>query len=582
MVKKHLLAQTLALLTVLAGTLAAPTSNVLAKEVSLKQTYVNHKKALKGGTLKVAYPSDTSFKGIFISELATDGPTDTLAQPGWPGIFKQDKNGKIVPGGLVDVSFDRKNKTALLTVSDKARWSDGQPLTSRDLAFVYELVANKNSTSIYYDEDTETIAGMKEYHEGKTDQISGLQLKDDKHLLIHYTEMTPAMEYVGTGYLWNDAQPYHYLKDVPFDKLAQSDQARKHPLSYGPYRIKKIVQGESIEWAPNKYYGGKKAKLDKLVEEIVPNAQEIQAMRAHKYDVILHESNSAYYKTKDLDSYVSLGSLDYGFRYMGFRVGTVDANGASVLDKKLVTNDRNLRLALAYAMNTKEVVKRYGHGLEMWANSMVSPAYGDYHDKNIKPFYQDLKKANKLLDDAGFKRGKDGYRTKPNGKPLTLRVLTYEVGKVDTAIISNYMQLWKKIGVRAKFVSGRPMEFNAYSELLEGNSDKFDIWFGSWTLSSEPSVAATAAYSPLSSFNNGHFATKENTELLHSLNSQRAFNSKYRIAQMHKWQAYMRKEAYVVPLAYTYSLTAVGKNVKGMTVDPSKNLSMWDDVCLTK
>ncbi|MDE6376517.1 MAG: oligopeptide ABC transporter substrate-binding protein, partial [Ligilactobacillus sp.] len=253
MVKKHLLAQTLALLTVLAGTLAAPTSNILAKEVSLKQTYVNHKKALKGGTLKVAYPSDTSFKGIFISELATDGPTDTLAQPGWPGIFKQDKNGKIVPGGLVDVSFDRKNKTALLTVSDKARWSDGQPLTSRDLAFVYELVANKNSTSIYYDEDTETIEGMKEYHEGKTDQISGLQLKDDKHLLIHYTEMTPAMEYVGTGYLWNDAQPYHYLKDVPFDKLAQSDQARKHPLSYGPYRIKKIVQGESIEWAPNKY-----------------------------------------------------------------------------------------------------------------------------------------------------------------------------------------------------------------------------------------------------------------------------------------------------------------------------------------
>ncbi|MDE6376005.1 MAG: oligopeptide ABC transporter substrate-binding protein, partial [Ligilactobacillus sp.] len=72
------------------------------------------------------------------------------------------------------------------------------------------------------------------------------------------------------------------------------------------------------------------------------------------------------------------------------------------------------------------------------------------------------------------------------------------------------------------------------------------------------------------------------TAHLHSRNSQRAINSTYRIAQMHKWQAYMRKEAYVVPLAYTYSLTAVGKNVKGMTVDSSKNLSMWDDVCLTK
>lgn len=580
--KRHIFVRTLALLTVLVGTTAVLTSRALAKEVSLKQTYVNHKKALKGGTLKVGYPSDNSFKGIFISELATDSQTDSLAQPGWPGLFKQDKNGKIAPGGLADVTFDRQNKTALITISPKARWSDGQPLTSRDLAFVYEIIANKDSTSAYYDEDIETIEGLKEYHEGKTDQISGLQLKDDKHLLIHYATMTPAMEYVGTGYLWNDAQPYHYLKDVPFDKMAQSDQARKHPLSYGPYKVKRIVQGESIEWVPNQYYGGKKAKLDKLVEEIVPDNQVVEAMRARKYDVILNESDKTYTRTKGLSSYMTLGSLEYGFQYMGFRVGKVDASGTNVLDKKLVTNERALRLALAYAMNTQEVVEKYGHGLERWANSMVSPAYGDYHDKNVKPFYQDLKRANKLLDAAGFKRGKDGYRTQPNGRPLTLRVLTQEAGKANAAIIANYMQLWKKIGVRTRLVNGRPVEFNNFQELLHGNSDKFDIWFGSWRLSSEPSVAATAAYSPLSSFNHGHFATKENTELLHSLNSPKAFNSKYRIAQMHKWQVYMRKEAYVVPLAYTYNLTAVGKNVKGMTVDPSKNLSQWDDVCLTK
>jgi peptide/nickel transport system substrate-binding protein len=44
----------------------------------------------------------------------------------------------------------------------------------------------------------------------------------------------------------------------------------------------------------------------------------------------------------------------------------------------------------------------------------------------------------------------------------------------------------------------------------------------------------------------------------------------------------MRKEAYVVPLSYSYDLTAVGKNVKGMTVDDSTQLTVWDNVCLTK
>lgn len=580
--RRHLFTQTVALLTVLAGTLAVPTSTVLAKDVTLKQTYVNHKKELKGGTLKVGYPSNTNFKGIFIQELGTDSETNRLAELGQSGLFRKDKNGKYVKGGLADVSFDRGSKTALITIGPKTRWSDGKPVTARDMAFVYEIIANKDSTSEYYSDALETIMGMKEYHEGKADKISGLQIKDSKHLLIHYKKMTPAMEYVDSGYLYNDAQPYHYLKDVPMSKMAQSDKVRKHPLFFGPYTIKKVVQGEAIEWVPNKYYGGKKPKLDKVVEEVVPVAQIAEAMRSHKYDVILHESRATYAKTSKVDQYVTLGTMAYGLQYMGFRVGDKGANGTSVLDKNLVTNNRSLRLALAYAMNTQQIVKEYGAGLQKWANSMVSPAYGAYHDNKIKPYYQNLKKADQLLDRAGFKRGKDGYRTQPNGKELTLHLLDQASGRGNDEIRANYMQLWKKIGVRVELVNDRPLEFNTYEDLLHSNSHKFDIWFGNWSLGQEPSTAATAAYSPKSSFNHGHFVTKENTKLLKSLNSEKAFDPKYRIEQMHKWQEYMRKEAYVVPLSYSYDLTAVGKNVKGMTVDDSTQLTVWDNVCLTK
>ncbi|WP_302450757.1 ABC transporter substrate-binding protein [Ligilactobacillus animalis] len=580
--RRHLFTQTVALLIVLAGTLAVSTSTVLAKDVTLKQTYVNHKKELKGGTLKVGYPSNTNFKGIFIQELGTDSETNRLAELGQSGLFRKDKNGKYVKGGLADVSFDRGSKTALITIGPKTRWSDGKPVTARDMAFVYEIIANKDSTSEYYSDALETIMGMKEYHEGKADKISGLQIKDSKHLLIHYKKMTPAMEYVDSGYLYNDAQPYHYLKDVPMSKMAQSDKVRKHPLFFGPYTIKKVVQGEAIEWVPNKYYGGKKPKLDKVVEEVVPVAQIAEAMRSHKYDVILHESRATYAKTSKVDQYVTLGTMAYGLQYMGFRVGDKGANGTSVLDKKLVTNNRSLRLALAYAMNTQQIVKEYGAGLQKWANSMVSPAYGAYHDNKIKPYYQNLKKADQLLDRAGFKRGKDGYRNQPNGKELTLHLLDQASGRGNDEIRANYMQLWKKIGVRVELVNDRPLEFNTYEDLLHSNSHKFDIWFGNWSLGQEPSTAATAAYSPKSSFNHGHFVTKENTKLLKSLNSEKAFNPKYRIEQMHKWQEYMRKEAYVVPLSYSYDLTAVGKNVKGMTVDDSTQLTVWDNACLTK
>lgn len=409
--RRHLFTQTVALLTVLAGTLAVPTSTVLAKDVTLKQTHVNHKKELKGGTLKVGYPSNTNFKGIFIQELGTDSETNRLAELGQSGLFRKDKNGKYVKGGLADVSFDRGSKTALITIGPKTRWSDGKPVTARDMAFVYEIIANKDSTSEYYSDALETIMGMKEYHEGKADKITGLEEKDSKHLLIHFKELTPAAEYAGSGYVANVAYPYHYLKDVPFDKLVSSDKVRKHPLFFGPYAIKKIVQGESIEWVPNKYYGGPKPKLAKIITEIVPLSQAATAMKSGKYDVLLNTSSATYNKIKDDKKLVTLGSLGTGITYLGFKVGHADKDGKSVMDKSLPISNRALRQAMAYAMNVEAVTKKFGHGVTKHANTLISPNYGTYHDKSVKAYNFNLKKANELLDKAGFKRGKDGYRT---------------------------------------------------------------------------------------------------------------------------------------------------------------------------
>ena len=580
--RRHLFTQTVALLTVLAGTLAVPTSTVLAKDVTLKQTYVNHKKELKGGTLKIGYPSNNNFKGIFIQELGTDSETDSLAELGQPGLFRKDKNGKYVKGGLADVSFDRGSKTALITIGPKTRWSDGEPVTARDVAFVYEIIANKDSTSEYYSENLETIMGMKEYHEGKTDQIAGLQIKDSKHLLIHYTKMAPAMEYVDSGYLYNDAQPYHYLKDVPMAEMAQSDKVRKHPLFFGPYTIKKVVQGEAIEWVPNKYYGGRKPKLDKVVEEVVPVAQVAEAMRSHKYDIILHESRATYAKTSKVDQYVTLGTMAYGLQYMGFRVGDKNPNGKSVLDKELVTNNRALRLALAYAMNTQQIVEEYGAGLQKWANSMVSPAYGAYHDSKTEPYYQNLKKAEHLLDQAGFKRGKDGYRTRPDGKKLTLHLLDQASGRGNDEIRANYMQLWKKIGVKVELKDGRLQEFNSYIEQLVNDGKGFDVWLSNWAVPMPPTTSVAGNYMPSDPYNFAHFVTKENTELIESLSSKKAFNDKYQLKQFYKWQEYMNKEAYIVPRQFRYSTYVFSKKLTNISLKPKESYNLWENIAFTK
>lgn len=77
--KKWVVKSALALATALmvAGTV---TNSVTAAKLPLE--YNNHKKAKKGGTLRVAYASEGVFKGVFADMLRVDGPTADVSQFG--------------------------------------------------------------------------------------------------------------------------------------------------------------------------------------------------------------------------------------------------------------------------------------------------------------------------------------------------------------------------------------------------------------------------------------------------------------------------------------------------------------------
>src|SRR5699024_12319717 len=127
-------------------------------------------------------------------------------------------------------------------------------------------------TAQRYDSTLEEIKGMKEYHEGKAKTISGIEMPDGEKgrtIVIHYKELKPGMYFSGNGYFWESAAPYHYLKNVPFNKLQSSDQIRKKPLYYGPFKLDKLVRGQSVTRVTNKYYWRGKLKLDKITITVV-------------------------------------------------------------------------------------------------------------------------------------------------------------------------------------------------------------------------------------------------------------------------------------------------------------------------
>ena len=98
------------------------------------------------------------------------------------------------------------------------------------------------------------------------------------------------------------------------------------------------------------------------------------------------------------------------------------------------------------------------------------------HDPSYRSINQyDPVLANKLLDYFGYKKGTDGYRTLPDGKPLTIRQATG-----TAAIDREFSELWKKsmdaIGIRMEFEPGK------FADTLKAaKACQLMMWQASWT-----------------------------------------------------------------------------------------------------
>ena len=133
-----------------------------------------------------------------------------------------------------------------------------------------------------------------------------------------------------------------------------------------------------------------------------------------------------------------------------------------------------LRRALAMAYNVKEEIALIRKNQAIRAE-MIVPAGVVGHDPNYRssiPYDPDL--ANRLLDHYGYKRGADGYRTLPNGKPLLV-----ELAQEQTSVALQYSELWKrgleKIGVRLN------VRVSNFADNLKAATEcKLAMWGAAW------------------------------------------------------------------------------------------------------
>ena len=514
------------LLTGVALTLTACGSNSnsssnSASSVSKFKDSVPTKTAKSGGTVNYAIETDSPFTGIFSNELSTTSTDSEVMQFGNESLLATDDSYKFTNKGAATFKLDKNAKTVTIEVKKGVKWSDGKQVTAKDIEYAYEIIANKATNSQRYTSSLADIVGLEEYHEGKSSTISGIEMPDGENVrkaVLHFNTMKPGMNTSGNGYIWEAAAPYHYLKDVKFKDLMSSDKIRKKPLFFGAYKLQKVVRGQSVTWVPNEYYYKGKPKLSKITATVINPNSVAQSIKSRKFDVT-QVINSQWKNIKDTKGVNFIAQVPLSYSYLGFKVGKYDTKtGKNVMDKNSKMNNKALRQAIAYAMNVNEAYKRYFNGLAFRVPTLIPEQFGKYFSKNADAYSYNLKKAEQILDKAGYKK-KGKYRVQPNGKKLVIYLAARSGSSVSDSITQNYIQQWRKIGLDVKLSSGRLMESNSFYDKIENDSPNIDMFMAGWSLSSEPSPADL--YSEQAPFNFARFVTKKNTCLLYTSPSPR-------------------------------------------------------------
>ena len=494
-----------------------------ASERKFPTELTNEGTPIKGGTINYAIVSASPFKGLINPILSVDNSDGQLEDFAYANLFEYDANQRIKKdGGMMEFTLDRENKTVTLKLRSKDyKWFD-------DYIFTYEFIGNKDYNGVRYDENAANIVGMEEFHDGKADKISGLEKVDDQTVKIHLKEVYPALELGGNAIMGN-IMPKHVFKDMTYDQAVASDAARTKVVGNGPFIVDKVVPGESVTFKKNPYYYKGEPKVDGLKADIVSPDSIVQEIKAGKYDFASMPADQ-YDTYKDFTNITLIGNITNNISYMGFNMGHFD--------------------------------KDKGEHVFEPGKKMSDPALPE--------------ESKKILADAGYKdTDGDGYVEDKDGKQLTITLLAPAGSQTDDAVIQQYIEWWKNVGLRVELLNGRTLDFNAYAEKLTKYADDFDMWLGGFVIGYNPDP--DGLYGPIARFNFSHYVNDEHTKLISEIASEASFDPAKRVELFKQWQKFVFENPFQVPRFNTYSLTAVNKRVKHVDIAQGKETG-WEQV----
>jgi len=411
------------------------------------------------GCTRSAKTGSTSLRVGWSSEPDTMNPLTTYSteaqevlQLVYDKLTEYDSSLKPEPGLATSFEYSSDGLSITYDLRDGVKWHDGQPFTSADVKFTFDLIHDQN---------------LSEYGQWLTDMTS-VDTPDASTVVVNFSKPQAFNPGLSIPIL-----PEHIWSGKSADDIQKF--ANDQPIGTGPYTFVQWKQGESLTIKRNDSWWGPEPAATQVIFVLYGNEDVMaQALRAGEVDVLTEVPPTIWDGLSGVENVAAVSIPSFSFHHIGFNMSTDPKSQGNPL-----ILDQTVRQALAYALDRNQLVQLAlaGHGQP--GSVLLPPAFGDWQLKI--PADQQMNanpdQANQLLDAAGYKdTNGDGVREAPDGSPLEFRLIAIESTTVDVRAAELFRDAAAKVGIKLDL---QTMDENTLGKTVYNTTD-WDIFVWGW------------------------------------------------------------------------------------------------------
>lgn len=299
-------------------------------------------------------------------------------------------NGDLEFEGMLASSITTSdNLNFTVAIDPNATWSDGTAVTAADVEFTLLKLSSPELANVSMALYAIEGIGDDGFTESGATSISGVQVVDDKTIVITTKYEMALTTFQNTYGRYILTVPKHILESVAIDQLASYEWFQNPDVVSGPYRITEYDLQHFVSYEANSAYWKGEPKIQKLNFKIMDSPQLLTSLQAGEIDFIQQTTGNILQEDYEAVEALDGVQVNYG----------APVTNQSIFFNTTAVSDVRIRQAIFYGLDRETLISGFLGGKGEVVDGFLSSA-SPFFSEDLAVTSYDPEKAKELLAEA--------------------------------------------------------------------------------------------------------------------------------------------------------------------------------------